>query len=312
MSKVIIGIHGLGNKPEQLQLEQWWKAAIKEGLEGRGIFRFLNFKMVYWASILHPEAFSTSITDKDNPLFLNEPYIRANKEELTRNWEDKNQKIRNRFNEHLEKIFIEEDGSLNFSRLTDFIIRHFLKDLDAYYKGDENQARDQICKKLADCLIKHRRKKILLIAHSMGSIITWDVLTRWVPQIKIHTLVTIGSPLGNPVVRSKMLSSYPKPRPVLQTPDNIYKNWYNLSDYKDKVALNYNLNEDFLPNSHGVQPQDKLIWNNYQYNGERNPHKSYGYLRCPEMSNIISEFYSARYKLPHIFQTKAAEKNPVL
>jgi triacylglycerol esterase/lipase EstA (alpha/beta hydrolase family) len=59
---------------------------------------------------------------------------------------------------------------------------------------------------LAETLVKHRRKKILLIAHSMGSIIAWDVLTKMVPQIKIHTLVTIGSPLGNPVVRSRILS----------------------------------------------------------------------------------------------------------
>lgn len=250
--------------------------------------------------------------DTDNPLFLNEPYIRGNTEELTKNWEDKNQAIRNRFNEQLDKIFMEEDGSLNFSRLTDFIIRHFIKVLDAYYKSDGDQAKERVCSKLADCLIKHRRKKILLIAHSMGSIITWDVLTRWVPQIKIHTLVTIGSPLGNPVVRSKMLSDYPEPKPALQAPDNIYKNWYNLSDYKDRVALNYNLKDDFLPNSHGVQPQDKLIRNNYKYNEERNPHKSYGYLRCPKISTIISDFYSSKFHIPHIFQTEAAEKNPVL
>ena len=31
--KVIIGIHGLANKPEKKYLEPWWKSAILEGLE---------------------------------------------------------------------------------------------------------------------------------------------------------------------------------------------------------------------------------------------------------------------------------------
>ena len=32
MSKIIIGIHGLGNKPNALTLAHWWNAAINEGL----------------------------------------------------------------------------------------------------------------------------------------------------------------------------------------------------------------------------------------------------------------------------------------
>ena len=32
MSKIIIGIHGLGNKSRKALLEEWWKASIEEGL----------------------------------------------------------------------------------------------------------------------------------------------------------------------------------------------------------------------------------------------------------------------------------------
>jgi hypothetical protein len=77
----------------------------------------------------------------------------------------------------------------------------------------------------------------------------------------------------------------------LKTPENITRHWFNLSDYKDRVAFNYKLKDDFLPNSRAIAPQDKLIWNNYEYKEVRNPHKSYGYLRCPEMSEITREFY---------------------
>jgi len=195
---------------------------------------------------------------------------------------------------------LEDDGSLNFSRLTDFILRHFIKDLDAYYRVTGGQISDLICAKLADYLFRNRRKKILLIAHSMGSIIAWDVLTKWVPEVKIHTLVTIGSPLGNPVVRSRILSELQHAESdacLLKTPENIYKHWYNLADYKDMVAINYDLQNEFLPNSRSVQPQDMLVWNNYEYEGERNPHKSYGYLRSPELTGILKHFLRKGFAL---------------
>ena len=40
----------------------------------------------------------------------------------------------------------------------------------------------------------------MLIAHSMGSIIGFDVLTFLATDIKINTFITIGSPLGLPVI----------------------------------------------------------------------------------------------------------------
>ncbi len=33
-----------------------------------------------------------------------------------------------------------------------------------------------------------------------------------------------------------------------------------------------------------------MLNNNYEYDGEENPHKSYGYLRAPEVSKVIYDF----------------------
>ena len=294
----------MGNKPEFRQLQDWWLSAIREGLEGRGRFHFMKFNLVYWASVLYKYPYNKNLKDKKNPLYLKEPYIKETKTNTSSQNSDRRKRVRDQINEQLDKIFLEDDGSLNFSHITDFIIRHFLKDLDAYYSDlpDENgnYAREMICRELAETLYKNRRKKIFLIAHSMGSIIAWDVLTKYVPHVKIHTLVTIGSPLGIPIVRGriitdmkKILPDYPAPG----TPDNIQKNWYNLSDFKDRVAMSYDLDDDYLPNKREIRPQDILVHNNYQYNGEDNYHKSYGYLRCPEMANIIADFYRS----PNIF-----------
>jgi hypothetical protein len=77
----------------------------------------------------------------------------------------------------------------------------------------------------------------------------------------------------------------------LQVPENITNCWYNLSDLRDRVAINYNLADDYDPNSAGLSIIDKQVSNTYEYDGVSNPHKSYGYLRTPEMSEIIYDFY---------------------
>lgn len=292
----------MGNKPDDHLLKFWWEKAIREGLEGKGHFWFLRFKLVYWASILHSTPYDATCQNKKNPLFLKEPYIRAVKGLEPPENNLRRRGIRDNINEQLDRIFLEKDGSLNFSHLTDFFLHHFAKDLDSYYKKPlENETgnayRDQICSKLADELIKNKRKKILLIAHSMGAIIAFDTLTKYVPELKIHTLVTIGSPLGLPVVRSKIIRDLKKDNGgdhVLKTPENIQKAWYNLSDFKDRVSMSYDLKSDFQANSRNIQPEDKLVWNNYVHQGESNHHKSYGYLRCPELAEILTSFLKGR------------------
>ena len=51
MAKVIIGRHGLANKPKKQVLSDWWEDAIKEGLSVNcGISNpGFQFIMVYWA-----------------------------------------------------------------------------------------------------------------------------------------------------------------------------------------------------------------------------------------------------------------------
>ena len=301
MSKIIIGIHGMGNKPEHRLLEKWWKSAIREGLRKKGHFVFLKLKLVYWASILHPQPYNIHCADNKDPLFLDEPYRKSINRSVPEQNNEMRKKIRDQINEQFDRIFLEEDGSLNFSRISNFMVRHFAKDLDTYYRGpaDENgdHPRDRICSELAETLHKNRRKQILLIAHSMGSIIAWDVLTKYVPEVEIHTLVTIGSPLGIPIVRSRILSEMKnahKEKTRLKTPENIQNKWYNLADFKDRVAISYDLKSDFLPNSRHIQPEDMLVYNNYEYDGDENHHKSYGYLRTAEMGDIIAAFLKRR------------------
>lgn len=300
MSKIIIGIHGLGNKPSKRLLRKWWKKSIREGLKAIGYPRlFFKFELVYWANYLHPEPLKLKVKDKKNPLYIKEPYRPA--EVFIRKKPSKLRlKILDYLEKQLDKIFLKEDMSIHFSAVSDMIIRRFFKDLDAYYSQtcinlDKKDClvKDVLRKKLAHVIKKHRKKEILVIGHSMGSIIAYDVLTQSVPQIDVDTFVTIGSPLGLPVIMCKIaaeLNRNCKKEPKLTTPENVVRNWYNFSDLEDKVSINYNLGDDYDENSHHIRAIDKIVLNNYEHNGHRNPHKIYGYLRTPEFSEVVNEF----------------------
>lgn len=300
MSKIIIGIHGLQNKPQKKTLENWWKSSIREGLKAWGYNQmFYKFKLVYWADVLYPDPLNPQIKDEKHPLYLPCPY-QPGKEFITK----KPNKLRQKFLDYLEKqmdkMFLNDDLTLNFSAVSDIIIRRYFQDLNDYYSSKKIKQQNEICSvkeairnRLARVLKKYRHKQILLIAHSMGSIIAYDVLYQLEPEIKIDTFITLGSPLGMPIVMNKVASEQKRklnPANKLATPNNIVRQWFNYSDLRDMVALNYNLADDYAENLNSIGPKDKIVSNNYEYFGDKNPHKSYGYLRTAEMAAALNEF----------------------
>jgi len=300
VSKVIIGIHGLGNKPSKKTLTDWWLKSVKEGLEALNKNNFkLNFEIIYWADILNEKPLDESITNKNDKYYVDEKYSPA-PENFIPAPHPIRQKILSFIEKQMDKLFLNDDLSINYSFISDLIIHRYFKELEMYYteelKDNDNKkysVRDIIRNKTVEVLKKHKDDEIFLIAHSMGSIVVYDVLTFLLPALKIDTLVTIGSPLGLPIIMSKIAAEQeitPYVSAKLKTPPGVKRNWYNFSDLEDKIAMNYNLSDDYDKNSNGVQAVDFVVNNNYEVNGEKNPHKSYGYLRTPEFSKVLSEF----------------------
>ncbi|BAX79591.1 PGAP1-like alpha/beta domain-containing protein [Labilibaculum antarcticum] len=300
MANVIIQIHGLGNKPPKDLLERWWERAMIEGLKKYNYKTDLpKHEMVYWADILHDKPLNQFEKDKESPYYLDEIYEKPSKEHLPEN-HDTRKKIIGFLNRQLKRIFLNEDFTLNYSFITDSILSNYFKDLETYYKvesivetGSTTKIKDLIRERLLTVLEKYKNDNIMLIAHSMGSIIAFDVLTFLNDHINIHTLLTIGSPLGLPIVVSKIAAEQRRKlngQSFMITPSGVKNNWYNFSDILDKVALNYELADDFSENEFGVKPVDFLVVNNYEINGIPNPHKSYGYLRTAEFAKILNEF----------------------
>lgn len=300
MSKIIIGIHGLGNKPPKQILEKWWSDAICEGLKKIGKYQFKpKLELVYWADILNDKPLNSLISDPENPYYLDEPYTvspgRIEKKPITTR-----KKFLGYLEDKMDKLFLNDDLSSNFNFISDLVFKKYFKELDVYYSSQQEindpsykSVKDIIRNRLAETLRKHKGKDILLLSHSMGTIIAYDVCNFVTPDVEINTLVTMGSPLGIPIIISKIAEEQKAFDPnvtKLKTPPNITNSWYNFSDIEDNVALNYNLADDFEANDLGVKVKDIIIENDYMVNEIRNPHKSYGYLRSPEFSNIVTDF----------------------
>ncbi len=309
MSRIIIGIHGVGNKPPQPLLQHWWQRAICEGLERSGhSLRHFKFDLAYWAHFLYSEPQDMRVKDPESSRYIENPYVSGPVDNQKAAPSQVRKKLLNVAEFIMEKAFMTENHIFNFDRIGDYVIRKNFRDLDLYYSEKNVElhqvglyARGKIRESLATLLRKHRKKEILLISHSMGTIVAYDVLTQIVPDVKIHTFVTLGSPLGLPTVMKKIYSEQErdfKTEKDLPAPDNIEHSWLNFSDLNDHVALNYRLADEFRPNSHGVGPDDFVVVNDYAYDGRENHHKSFGYLRAPEFTQVICEFLSGEKRGP--------------
>ncbi len=305
MSKIIIAIHGLGNKPPHSLLEKWWYDALIEGLNKiEASPKDFTFKLVYWADILYEHVLDPAISDNKSPYFLDEPYRPADGK-ITPHTEGLKTRFLKYAEKQLDKIFLKPDMTLNYEGVTNSIIHNYFRELEIYFQGDATedsqpnnyQSRNAIRERLIKTLAEHKGDDILLIAHSMGTIVAYEVLHDFAEEFSINTFVTIGSPLGLPVVVSRIYADQNRQLPQekkLRAPDNIRHKWYNLSDTEDMVALDPTLADDYEANKSGIRAKDISVFNDYEMNGERNPHKSFGYLRTPEMAKIVIEFLNEK------------------
>lgn len=335
MARVIIGIHGLGNNPPQDYVCKWWQESIYEGFRAAGYrLPWFKFKLVFWTDVLHKELQDPEEKDITSPRYLEEPYVPGTVFKRAKpGWF--RQKALDILEDRMDKIFLTKDMTMKFTSFTDKILQDFFEDLDAYYKAKDvsvngsevSSAQEAIRQRLLKELLKNRRHRILLIAHSMGTIVAYDVLSQGEHDIKVHTFLTMGSPLGLPVVRGRFASELKKNQQTftaLTTPAAVQEKWFNLSDLKDRVAINYNLADNYQANENKVQVEDIIIENNYSHQGKKNPHKSFGYLRAPETAEIIYDFITRdrsklalwldyqRYLLQKKLADRFAKKPPVV
>jgi len=284
---VIIGIHGLANKPPSVDKPEYWKRALIEGLKRNcgKTTNELSFDFVYWADLRYPAPIAYS----ENPeYYYEDPGIGPFPAYHTDKWAE----IINKASEIVGTEVNFLDVHTGVTKVGDFVLERELQDLAAYYA--DAGFRETVRGRLTDKLKLYRGSRIMLIGHSMGSIIAYDVLRllgRNDPQFSVDHFVTIGSPLGMPHVKYKISQE----NDLVRTP-SIAGRWTNFADRRDVVAIEAKLGDDYEPNDQGVKVADVPVINAYRSPLDRDPpdkpnyHKSYGYLRTPELSNVVRGF----------------------
>ncbi len=281
-ASMVIGIHGLKNKPEKDLLARWWVMSLQEGLHRNlGLAPPLAFELVYWADIQYPAPIPEGELDNpyitatgQGPLLRYSGTARDKANAMTGKWSgraiDKGKHLIG-LDEHVDHLL-----GLAFDDLRDY-----------YGKPDvRNRVRDR----LTHALHRHHNTRVCLIAHSMGSIIAYDVL-RMLEQHSpdIDHFVTIGSPLGLPIVTQHVREEFSN----TLVPQHV-RQWTNLADPGDRIALDCSLSDDYRPTLGGIRVQDDLVHNGYvDRAGKSDQHNGYGYLRTPELSDIVRGFLAA-------------------
>jgi len=182
------------------------------------------------------------------------------------------------------------------------------KDLGEYWKHDSelgqamlSRVRDSICRALdAD-------QRLLLVSHGTGSILTWDALwdlshdpefSSKYGDSKIDVWVTLGSPLGDSMVRKQLRGVDRKGRE--RFPTNILA-WHNVSAEDDYMSHDNTVSDDYkamLKQRQISSIRDYRIYNMAVRYGRSNPHNLIGYLVHPRIAKIVNDWLTHSFGQP--------------
>lgn len=140
-------------------------------------------------------------------------------------------------------------------------------------------------------------EKILLIGHSLGSVIAYDTLWELSHMEhfrgKIDMFLTIGSPLGVKYIQNRLMGHQWEGKK--KYPTNI-SHWVNLSSVGDVVALDKVFSESFssmleLDIIKSIDDHCEGIYNFFRNEEGLNVHRSYGYLVNPAVGKVIADWW---------------------
>ncbi len=171
-----------------------------------------------------------------------------------------------------------------------------LRDLHRYVANDNGIAEHtRRMLKIPLRAAKKGRHPLLLIAHSMGSVIAYDTLWEMSRNDSndavVNLLLTMGSPLGQRYMQKRIKGHGLTGRQ--RYPANI-GDWTNLAAVGDLTAIDPRLRNDFgemLELGLVESFEDKAIYNYFRLDGVLNVHAEYGYLVNEETARTVANWW---------------------
>jgi len=178
--------------------------------------------------------------------------------------------------------------------LRDF--HHYLRNPD----GISDAARSKLKSVVHEA--KGAGRPLLMIGHSMGSVIAYDALWQLTHQettrAGVDLLLTTGSPLGQRIVQRHLFGWKRSGRE--RYPGNIGR-WVNVAAVGELTAIDRVLRNDFgemlsLGLVSDIDDRDAFNW--YRMDGALNVHVEYGYLVNEVIARTVSEWWRQMTGLP--------------
>ncbi|MEL7311377.1 MAG: hypothetical protein AAFN07_07700 [Pseudomonadota bacterium] len=176
-------------------------------------------------------------------------------------------------------------------------MRVTLKDVGRYVKNTQGIG-DTVRADLVDRLKMADGAPVLVIGHSLGSVIAWDTL--WTlsreqrqADVSVDHFVTLGSPLGNRVIQRGLKGR--NHTGLERYPDNI-RRWTNIVAVGELTALDRHMANDFgemLELGLVEQIDDLDVYNHYRENGRLLVHSEYGYLVNATTGRLLADWWRA-------------------
>ena len=178
-------------------------------------------------------------------------------------------------------------------------LRSTAEETDRYFHNKNNIACDvrDVLKQELRPMLKNNNN-VLLIGHSMGSVIAYDSLWELSHLENLPgnvDLLTLGSPLGMNYVQHRLEGN--KNSGKKKYPTNI-RNWINISSEGDVTALDRIFSDDFsemlkLGIVNSIEDHCEGIYNFFHNDKGLNCHRSYGYLINPAVGKVIADWWQA-------------------
>jgi hypothetical protein len=325
-NKKIIMIHGMGSKPPRDIAHDLWRKTLTENIRvsHAGLARHLDnhpevFESAYWADVVPHHI-------PDDPGYCRKLQVQIDKLIAER------RDIKDRFHvgigEKLGGFF--KDRGLDLVKLLvgalnvkDDVMANFLRETELY---DQDQyIADQIRAPLENALRSawDQGREPVIVAHSMGTFISYDVLWRFshrktegfkaYNRKRVKMLATMGSPLADSSVRDLLFARYHAGHDQRQFPTNI-DFWHNYACLGDVVSQQKDFAETYyrpmrelklFPRGKKFRSIDyvdlhnpfEVVTHSGNRNREkRNPHKSYGYLAQPRLGSWIADYLLERLR----------------
>lgn len=170
-----------------------------------------------------------------------------------------------------------------------------LRDLRRYVKNTDDIA--EATRRLVKLPLRAAAKAgrpIMLIGHSMGSVIAWDALwqlSREARDVRVDLFLTMGSPLGERTIQRCLLGT--RAAGAERYPANV-RRWVNIAAVGELTAIDRHLANDYRAMVElGLVEEivDYEVYNYFRYGGELNVHSEYGYFVNDVTGRVIADWW---------------------